>query len=109
MGSNTLKIGWKPPPPPAPPVADVAPAASNDAPQRKHTKPAKARADGKWYAVIGMKREEAYHRPIFRHPTRETADDEADYLSKMNPGQLFVVVESVSWHLAQRAQERKAA
>lgn len=37
-----------------------------------------------------------YHGPMFRHPTRESAETEARRLAGMLPGVQFVVLEAVA-------------
>lgn len=116
MGSNTLKIGWKPaeaaeltmeranralgdvatdPPMPSP----LPPQHRDELPQRKHSKPLRAKARGPWWAVLRIPKDTAHHgKPMFFHPTRETAEAEAEYLSNLAPGILYIVIEAVSWY-----------
>lgn len=86
--STTLTLGWKP---------ETAEASPTPRPKRKHQKPHNATVTGSWWGVVSVWRKDPYHGPIFRHPTRETAESEADYLSELNPGVLYVVIEAVSW------------
>jgi hypothetical protein len=99
---NSPDVAWDPKPEAAadkPPNTSPIPPGEPVAPQRKHQKPERAKARGQWFAVLRIPRDDAYHgRPMFRHPTRETAESEAEYLAELQPGVLFVVVEAVAWH-----------
>jgi len=84
------------------PDAAVTEATAPQGPVRTHGRPGWARSDKPWWGVIaveGKKRGNSYHGPIFRHPTRETAEAEATYLAALCPGQRYTVIEAVSFHL----------
>jgi hypothetical protein len=115
LGSNTLTLSRKQEAA-APGHTDlmVSPEAIDQVvaagPKRKHEKPERAKARGQWFAVLRIPRDDAYHgRPIFRHPTRETAESEAEYLAELQPGVLFVVIEAVAWHQREKPQEQAQA
>jgi hypothetical protein len=120
LGSNTLTLSRKPKKEAAAPGHTdlmVSPEAIDQVvadlpagPKRKHEKPERAKARGQWFAVLRIPRDDAYHgRPIFRHPTRETAESEAEYLAELQPGVLFVVIEAVAWHQREKPQEQAQA
>jgi hypothetical protein len=77
-------------------MSETAETQTEAAPQRRHTKPKQAPADAEWWGVLAMKKNGMTcapgSRPIFRHPTPDTALSEAEYLSASNRGQRFVVL-----------------
>lgn len=101
MGKNTLHLNWGKPIVGAPPSHNGSDAASTslakvDTVTRKHAKPRQADPAGAWWGVLAVdKWGRAFaqgSKPIFRHPTAETANSEAEYLSATHPDRRFVVL-----------------
>lgn len=91
---ETLTLNWGKAAAPIPETAPVMESAV--VPQRRHAKPRQADPAGQWWGVVALDaRGRAYtaaSHPIFRHPTAETANSEAEYLSATNPDRRFVVL-----------------
>lgn len=70
--------------------------ADHTAPPRKYPKPRQAAPGAEWWGVLAVDKVGRSFangsRPIFRHPTQETAMSEAEYLSALHTDRRFVVL-----------------